>query len=152
MRAARRAHRRLARQLGAAIGPERRGGRIFRARSVARAVEDVIGRDMDERHALFGRRAGHCAGGVGIDGKGLGLGGFGRVDGGPCGGVDDAAGIAVPKGARAGGGIGQIGPVAAKILRIGRKALQFTRDLPRCAENQQRHFATPSRSPTPCRA
>jgi hypothetical protein len=56
------AHRRLARQLAAAVGGERRGRRVLRDGRRGPAVEHEVGRDVDEQRAAAAGLGEHARG------------------------------------------------------------------------------------------
>ena len=57
----------LARQLGAAIGPEGIGGQVFRARGVAIAAEHIVGAHVHEQSPLLFCGGGQIGSGGGVD-------------------------------------------------------------------------------------
>ena len=79
----------LARELRAAVGAERAGGRRLAVRLARGAVEHVVGRDLDDERARRARRGGDVAGAGAVDRGGGRLVGLGAVDVGPGGAVDD---------------------------------------------------------------
>ena len=103
-------HRALAVELAGAVGGERPDGVVLAPRPAGvGAVEHVVGRDVQERHALRRGRRGHRAGRRGVDGLRGGAVVLGGVDGGVGGGVDDDVGARLADRAGAGVGVGQVG-------------------------------------------
>ena len=145
-------HAIFARKLGGAIDPKRCGRRILGPWGVAAAVEDIVGRDMQQRHAKTGRRTRNRSGRQCVDQmRGLGL-GLGAIHRGIGGSVDHKARGGRTQRLRAGIRIGQIGVIAAQENGPWRTFCQFPRDLPGPAKDQQSlHHAVPSRRPTPSR-
>ena len=141
----------LARQLRAAVGAERtcRIGRL--PGGLARAVEDVIGRDVQERHAFSRRRAGHGGGGGAVDHGRQRLLLLGAVDGRVGGGVDHRLGVGGQDRGGAGLGVREIGAVAAE-CHDRRAGGEFAGDLAGLAEDEDPHARAPSRAPTPSRS
>jgi hypothetical protein len=146
-------HAGLPGQLGAPVGPQRRGRRVRRTGRVTRAVEDVVGRDMHEGDAQFRADLGHRrrCGAVDRGGEVFLL--FRLVDAGIGGRVDHRLGPMRPDRRRTGRGVAQVrlGPAERYDIGLPRK---LGRDLPRFAEYEDRHRqpALPRRSPTPVRA
>ena len=143
------AHGVFASQLAAAIAVLRPGriARLPGARSGA--VEDVIGRDMDEDRARLARGFRHRAGRRAVDRKGQVGFGFRAVHGGIGGGVDHGRWLRGPDRRTAGRGVGQVDLGARQDARGWREARQFLPHLPRSAEDEERHRDTPTRLPTP---
>ncbi len=139
----------LAIELGAPVDRQRAGGRVFGARLVAAAVEDVVGAVVHQPGA--GRRgaAREHAGRVGVDRLGeVGL-RFRLVDGRVGGGVDDQVGTDGLHRGRERGGLREVGREVAA-LEVERqhlaqrlqRALQFPADLAVASEQEDLHVSS----------
>ena len=93
MKRATRADRFFASKLGAAISIDWSGWRVGRARHLAAAVKNIIGRDMNEWDTKVSAGLGHCCRGIGINGICQTLLIFRKVNGCIGGSIDDCAGL-----------------------------------------------------------
>ena len=104
----RRCDRPFARELGPAVGVDRRRGVFLAIRPVERAVENIVGRDLDHGNAHFAGRLGDQAGARSIDAGREILLRFGAIDGRIGGGVDDDVRVPSGKAFENAAGVGQI--------------------------------------------
>ncbi len=139
---ARLGHPPFAQKLRCAIGTQGCDRIILAPGPGARAVEDIVGGDMQERQPPRRRRTGHRAGRLAIHQIGRCPVGFGLIDGGVGGGVDNEVRIGRGHNGGAGGGVAQVGHIAPDRLNrdpLGRPARKLPRKLPCRSEDHNSH-------------
>ena len=132
----------LAGELRAPVCAERAGGIVFAPGPVAAAIEDIVGRNMQEGQAALCRRGGHGAGRVAVDARRQVFFFLGLVDGGIGGGVDNRVRGMGRNDRGAGVRVRQIGGLTIKrddLMGLPCQGTQLSRDLAVVTKNQNVH-------------
>ena len=153
--ACRRADTCLANLLASTVCTQGRRWLVWSPGLLARAVEDIVRRHMQNRYADFGSRFGQRPNRGTVDRLGNLRLGLGPVNCGVGGCVDDHVGLHVAHDVANQVGNHELGPGAAKYVQIclcRSAADQFCCNLPGFSEDGDFHVPVPSRCPTPWRS